>query len=314
MNTNDPSTAIQQLPDDDTVVHVEVGAVAAIVKSEVEAQIEAAHRYPRNIKAFLNEAMTLATINQDVAESCIYSLPRGGKMITGPSVRLAEICASAYGNMHIAARVVGAEEREVTAQGVAWDTQKNLRISIENKRRITDRNGNRFQDDMIVVTGNAAASIALRNAIFRVIPRAYVMTIYERARAVAVGSASTLEARRDQVFERLGKLGISQERVLARLAKPGVVDIDLADLEVLIGLGTSIKSGDTSIDDAFPALMVAAPPPVTAENEGRRISMRGNRRQQSAAASEPSPTPDAKPEPTGDPEPEPRTREPGEAG
>jgi hypothetical protein len=315
MNTNDPNTAIQQLPDDDAVVHVEIGAVAAIVKSEVEAQIEAAHRYPRNIKAFLNEAMTLATINQEVAESCIYSLPRGGKMITGPSVRLAEICASAYGNMHIAARVVGAEEREVTAQGVAWDTQKNLRISIENKRRITDKRGQRFQDDMIVVTGNAAASIALRNAIFRVIPRAYVMTIYDRARAVAVGSASTLEARREQVIERLGKLGISQERVLARLERPGVVDVDLSDLEVLIGLGTAIKNGETTIEEAFPPVTLAAPPPVATENEGKRISMRGNRRQQQQPLPAPEEKAEAADEATGDPEPtSPPPREPGEEG
>jgi hypothetical protein len=310
MNTNDPNTAIQQLPDDDAVVHVEIGAVAAIVKSEVEAQIEAAHRYPRNIKAFMNEAITLATLTQEVAESCIYSLPRAGKMITGPSVRLAEICASAYGNLHIAARVIGAEEREVVAQGVAWDTQKNLRIAIENKRRITDKNGKRFQDDMIIVTGNAAASIALRNAIFRVIPRSYVIPIYEKARAVAVGSAQTLEARRTQVVERLGKIGVSQERVLARLERPGVVDIDLDDLEILIGLGTAIKNGEVPIDEAFPAVALAAPPNVTAENDGKRISMRGSRSRQQ----QPSPVPDEKSEAMGDPEPEPRTREPGEEG
>src|SRR5579872_4963852 len=95
-------------------------AMSAIVRSEVEAQLDAAHKYPRSITTFLQDAITLATTSQEIAESCMYSLPRGGKFITGPSVRLAEICASAYGNLQFGARVIDAEEKEVVAQGAAW--------------------------------------------------------------------------------------------------------------------------------------------------------------------------------------------------
>lgn len=235
-------------------------AAAALNKSEVEAQLDAAHKYPRSVKRFLNEAITLATINEEIAASCIYTLPRGEKPISGPSVRLAEICASAYGNLHVGARVVGVEEKEIIGQGVAWDLEKNLRVTTETRRRITGKNNKRFNDDMVTMTGNAAASISLRNAIFRVIPKAYVNEVYNRARLVAVGDASTLAEKRGAVIDRLVKMGAMKDRILLRVGKPSVEDIALDDLEVLIGLGTAIKNGEVRADEAFPAASAASGP------------------------------------------------------
>jgi hypothetical protein len=240
------------------VVHVDQGTIGAITRSEIESQLDAAHKYRRSIKRFLDDATTLVTFSQDIAASCIYSLPRGRdesgnkKVITGPSVRLAEMVLSAYGNMHVGARVIGAEEKEVVSQGVAWDLEKNIRVTIEKRRRITDSKGRRYNDDMITVTGNAAASIALRDAIFRVIPRAYVNAVYEAARKVAVGDATTLQEKRTKMLDGFMKLGVQKERVLARLERAGVEDISLTDIETLIGFANSIKDGSTTIDDAFP--------------------------------------------------------------
>lgn len=224
----------------------------ALNKSEVEAQLDAAHKYGRSIHRFLTEAVGLATFDKEVAMSCIYALPRGGKVISGPSIRLAEICASAYGNLHMGARVVGIEDKEIVAQGVCWDLEKNNRVTMEVRRRITNSKGGRYNDDMIVMTGNAAASIGLRNAIFRIIPKAYVNAVYQKAREVSVGNARTLSETRTKVIERLTKMGITQERVLHRISRASVDDVTLDDVELLIGLGTAIKDGNTNIDEAFP--------------------------------------------------------------
>jgi hypothetical protein len=143
---------------------------------------------------------------------------------------------------------------------------------VETRRRITTKHGRRFSDDMITVTGNAAASIALRNAIFRVVPRAYVDSVYERVRRVAVGKAETLVARRVQVLDRLQKLGATRDRVFARLDVRGEDDITLEHIETLIGLGTAVKSGDMAMDDAFPA---PAPAPTSAAEPGRRVKLGG---------------------------------------
>ena len=259
-----------------SIVAVEVGAVAALNKSEVEAQIDAAHKYKRSINRFRQAALTMATVSEEVAQSCIYSLPRGGKPIAGPSVRLAEICASAWGNIHVGARPVEVGETEVTSQGVAWDLETNYRATVESKRRITDRNGRRFNDDMIIMTQNAANSIALRNAIFRVIPRAYVDQIYAKVREVAVGNAATLAGKRASLMDRLGKMGVDQARVLAAIGKTGVDDIGLEEMETLIGYGTAIKEGTKTVDELFPAPTKDVPGTAQGE-QGKRIKLGAKR-------------------------------------
>lgn len=249
---------------------VEPSAAAAINRSEVMVQLDAAHKYARGIKRFINNAITLATLSVETAESCMYALPRSGKTIAGPSVRLAEIAASAYGNLHIGARVVEIGERDVTAQGVAWDLETNLRVTVEVKRRITDKNGRRFNDDMVNVTCAAACSIALRNAIFRVVPRAYIDTIYDKCKAVAVGNAKTLVQRRDDVLARLAKMGADQARVLHALKLAAVDDVTLEHLEILIAYGTSIKQGEKTVDEFFPPPVAAVP---GADQPGKKMSL-----------------------------------------
>lgn len=258
---------LARLDFDTEMERVDVKAVAVLNRSEIESQLDAAHKYRRQISRFMKEAMSLATISRDVAESCIYALPRGGKTIAGPSVRLAEICASAYGNLHFGSRVIDVEEKEVVSQGVAWDLEKNVRVTVEARRRITKSNGKRYDDDMITVTGAAAGSIALRNAIFRVIPRAYVDTIYAKVREVAVGNAQTLVQRRGELVARLQKIGVPIERIPARVGRLTVDDITIEDIEILIGLGTTIKNGERTIDEAFPSPDATPAKTKTLENE-----------------------------------------------
>jgi hypothetical protein len=233
-------------------------AAFAMTKGEIESQLDAAHKYPRSIARFLKDSVSVATVSVEVAESCLYALPRGKnkdgtvKVVAGPSVRLAEILASSYGNLHIATRVLAAEAKEIVAQGVVWDLEKNLKVCIETRRKITNKNGFRFNDDMINVTGEAAASIAYRNAVFRVVPRGLVDSIYATVRETAVGNAKTLGTRRASVVMHLQKMGVPIDRIFARVQVAGVEDINLEELEILIGLGTAVRTNSQTIDDAFP--------------------------------------------------------------
>jgi len=284
MTMTTTAEAIEAMMTDDgtSIVKPEVGALEAITRSEVAMQLDSAHRYPRSVSKFLREACSLATFSVEIAESCMYSVPRGGKMITGPSVRLAEMCATSWGNLHVGARVIDATETEVIAQAVAWDLERNVRLTVEAQRSIVGKRG-RFDDDMIRVTGMAAISIALRNAIFRVIPRAYVQAVYDKARQVAVGDAKTLGARRDDLLARLGKMGATQERVLARLGLKGPEDISLEHVETLIGIGTAIKSGEMQLDAAFPEPTPSTVP--TGTPDGRRVKMPGKGKAEQPTAS-----------------------------
>lgn len=222
--------------------------------AELDVQITTAKAYPRNVKNSIDEARNMALINEETAEACFYCLPpRKGsdKNIEGKSIRLAEIMVSAWGNIHAATRILGIEGDYIIAEGVAWDLEKNTKIAKQVKRKIVSKQGYRYSDDMIVMTGNAASSIALRNAIFAIIPSAFSNPIYEEAKKFAVGQGNQLRNKVSVVIDRFSKMGVTKEQVLLIVGKKNVEDVTSEDLQTLIGLGTAIKDGTTTIEEVF---------------------------------------------------------------
>lgn len=226
-------------------------ALMALNRSEIDTQIATAKRWPRSIVQFKEQAMEMACLDEDTAATMFYALPRGGKKIEGPSVRLAEVVGSSWGNLRYGARIVAIDDKFITAQGACMDLEKNIAATVEVKRRITDKNNRRYNDDMIQVTGNAACSVALRNAIFKVVPFGLVKSIYENARLASIGKAKTMAERRASALDWFTKAGATVEQVLEAIGKKGVDDITIEDLVTLTGLRTAIKDGETTIEEAL---------------------------------------------------------------
>lgn len=239
-------------------MNIESGTVALINRSEIDMQVATAHKYPRSIKRFRDESMQMVTLNEGVAESCIYALPRADKTIEGPSARFAEIVASAWGNCRAGARVVNDQGDFITAQGVFHDLERNVAITFEVQRRITDKRGKRFNADMIGVTGNAASSIALRNAILKGVPKAFWDDMYQAARKTVMGDIKTLANRRAEAIKAFVAFGINQQQIVEKLEVAGVEDIGLEHLVTLRGLLTAIREGDTTPEQAFAGTSHAA--------------------------------------------------------
>ncbi len=233
------------------LVSIDSTALEAINRSEIDIQITTAKRFPRSLVAFKRQATEFATLDEDTAASMFYKLPRGGKFIEGPSVRLAEVVGSCWGNVRYGARIVATDDKFVTAQGMCFDLEKNISAAVEVKRRITDKNGRRFNDDMIQVTSNAACSVALRQAIFKVVPYALVKGIYDQAKLTSVGKAESMAERRAKMMGWFTKLGVSDAQVLTAIERKGVEEITIDDLITLRGLATAIKDGETTIEEAF---------------------------------------------------------------
>lgn len=228
-------------------------ALSLITKAEIDMQISTAKAFPRSLKTFLQKAESMATVSESVAESCNYALPRGGKSLQGPSVRLAEIICATYGNIRSGARVIANDGKTITAQGICHDLETNNCVTVEVKRRITDRNGKTFNDDMQTVTGNAACAIAFRNAIFKVIPAALVNDIYEKTKEVAKGTAETLPKRRDKAIKYFKEHGVMEKQILEVLNLKKIEDIDLDNLATLRGMVSAVQNGETTIKDLFEA-------------------------------------------------------------
>ncbi len=233
------------------VTTAESGALAVISKSEIDQQIATAKKYPRSLKRFRDEALQMVTLTEAIAKECVYALPRDGKVIEGPSARFGEVIASAWGNCRAGARVVGESQEFVTAQGVFHDVERNVAITYEVQRRITDRHGRRYKADMIGVTANAACSIALRNAILKGVPKAFWSELYAAARKTIAGDVKTLANRRADAIKEFAIFGVSEAQILAVLGKSGVQDIGIEDLVTLSGFLTAIRDGDSTAEEIF---------------------------------------------------------------
>lgn len=224
-----------------------------IDRAEFDTQIATAKRYPRETGACVREAIAMVQENEETAQACIYALPRGGKTIKGKSIALAQTLANCWGNIRIGARLMEVGETTVEVVGICHDLEKNTRADVTITRRITDKNGKRYNDDMIAVTCNAAASIAIRNAIFRVIPSIYAERVYNAAIETALGKQMPISERRTKAVDHFKKLGIDEKLLLGYLKRAKVEDITGEDLETLFGLANAIKSEEASIDEVINA-------------------------------------------------------------
>lgn len=227
----------------------------ATTKAEIDMQIATAKAYPRDLSAVLNQIKTYATMDTETAEDCFYALrrgsERGGSVIEGVSVRLAEIIAGAWGNLRIATRIVGNDGKMITAQAVAHDLERNVAISVNVPRRITDKSGKTYSEDMQVVTANAASAIAFRNAVLKVVPKAVTKKVIDEIRQVALGKSIDLETRRQRMFQYFNTIGVTDKELLGYCGVKTIEQIDNQMVFELRGLANAIKEGSTTVKETF---------------------------------------------------------------
>jgi hypothetical protein len=232
---------------------VQVVQVDAVERANVDSQVATAKRYPRNIKRSIDNSIVMATMDSETAQSCGYALPRGGKPITGPSVHLAKIVVSNWGNMRTEAKVVQITDKQIISRGTCWDLEANVASAFEVRRSIVDSKGKRYSDDMITVTGNAANSIAYRNAVFSVVPKAVVDKVYKAAQRFITGDLSDeeklIKRRIDAINHFNEEWGITEAEVIRLCGKQTVNQIRANEIALLLGMAQSLKDGDTTVED-----------------------------------------------------------------
>lgn len=226
----------------------------SLARAEVDQQVTTARALPRSIQRAVNSIMTLATLDEESAAECVYAVPRGGKIMKGPSIRLAEIVATSWGNCRDAARVVHVDrfEKYVEAEAVFHDLETNRATTARVKRSIADKHGRIFKEDMIIVTGQAACSIARRNAIMSGVPKGIWRKAYEAVESVIAGDVKTLSSRRDKAMHAFASMGVTQEQIFHSLGVEGVEDIGLDHLSNLTAARSALKSGEATIEELFP--------------------------------------------------------------
>lgn len=251
---------------DDTPVPMEVlqpSSIHALEKAQIDVQVATAHQYPRSIELFRKRALSMALLDEDTAESCIYCRPVGKeknekgewreKIVEGPSIRLAEIVGCSYGNLRVASRIVEQTERYVKCEGVCHDLEANYAGKCDIMEVTVNKEGQPYSERQRAVTAKVALAKAYRDAIFKVVPRALCKPILDAAKKVAAGKDKPLEERRKKAIAWVGTLRVDESRVFNVLGVKGWSDVMDDHLITLTGLKTALADGD-HIDDVFPRI------------------------------------------------------------
>lgn len=227
----------------------------AIEKANVDVQVATAKQFPRNVTRAIQNSIVMATMDAETAQTMRYALPRGGKPITGPSVHLAKLIVSNWGNVRAEAKAVQITDSQVVSRGTCWDLENNVATAIEVRRNIKGKNGQRFSDDMITVVGNAANSIAFRNAVFSTIPKAVTDKVYKAAQECITGDlsdeAKLLQKRTNCLKFFNDEYGITEEEVIKLCGKQTVNQIKADEIALMLGIYQSLKDGDTTIEEVL---------------------------------------------------------------
>jgi len=255
---------------------IQPGALSAQAHAEIDIQIATAHRYPRDRKKAIASAVDMATISHEVAASLEYRLERKnnrtGKInvITGPSIRLAEILFSVWRNLRGATQIDMIDERSVTASAMVWDLETNVARKAQVRKSIVTRGGKRYGEDMIATVSQAAQETAFRNAVFKVIPKSLVNDVVTKATELVTGNQRGYGAKAAKIVDDLNeRYQISLERVLFKLDIANLRDIGVEELQRLFGLRVALDEQLETPEALFPS---AGRPPlqdgeVAAEDE-----------------------------------------------
>lgn len=222
-------------------------ALEVINRSEVEMQISTAKKFPRNLDAIINDVKMLAAHDPETAASCYYNVDG----IEGLSVRFAEILAYSWGNLRVATRIVGQDQKTITAQAVCFDLEKNLAVSTEVQASILNKKGERFHDRLIVTTGKAAAAKAFRDAVYKVIPRASLKVVLDEVKAVAAKQVASLSDMRAALVNWFAHRGVQCKDLLEYVGVSNIEELTPEQCLQLKGVSIAINDGEVTAEAAI---------------------------------------------------------------
>lgn len=221
--------------------------------AQVQAQVVMAKRFPRDEETALLK-MKKAVQRKKLAENALYAYPRGGTMVEGPSIRLAETIARHWGNLEFGIEEVEQKDGYSVAQAYAWDLETNTRqvktfkVKLErhSKRGVTKLVDPR---DIYEHVANYGAR-RVRACILGVIPQDIVDDVVEASQKALASSDVPIADRIKALLEAFDQIGVSKEKIEERLGHElkAVVPRQILDLRKIY---TSVKDGMSKREDWF---------------------------------------------------------------
>lgn len=189
---------------------------------EVQAAMVIAKKFPRDEFQAFNKIMN-ACKRATLAKEAIYSYPRGGATIKGPSIRLAEVLAQQWGNIDFGIIELEQRYQESAVMAYAWDLETNTRqtkvFSVPHKRYTKSGSYNLTDPRDIYETVANNGARRLRACILGVIPGDIIDKAVEECNATLVNdnSEGPLEDRIRKMVLKFSDIGVSTDMLEMRL-------------------------------------------------------------------------------------------------
>ena len=218
--------------------------------ARVFVQTQAALSKPRNYNNIINIVSTECH-RKALAEQAIYRYTRGGNDIVGPSIRLAEALARAYGNITFGYEVVSQTKTSTTIRAYALDLETNMQaertFSVEHVRD----NGATVSTprDIYEHTSNSA-SRRVRACILELIPGDIVDYAMDECTATLAETEQINAKKIKNLIEAYKKFGVSQEMLEAFIQRK-IEAIEPDQMVKLRQIYGSLVDGIAEVSDFF---------------------------------------------------------------
>lgn len=223
---------------------------------EVQAAMIIAKRFPRE-HAEVEAKVVRACSNAKIAASARYEYVRGGTKVEGPSIRLAEVIARAWGNNEFGIRELDQADGVSTVEAFAWDKETNTtcrRIFQAKHWRDTKSGGYAVtgQRDVYELVANLGAR-RMRACILEMVDPDIVELAEKTCEETLRKSAGKrpLGERIGAMVDAFRGIGVDQQHIEDRLGHR----IEATTENELITLGkvyTAIRDQMTSVEQQFP--------------------------------------------------------------
>jgi len=221
--------------------------------AEIQAAVLMAKQSPRNQnQAYLN--IMAACKRNRLAEQAMYAYPRGGQMVRGPSIRMAEVLAREWGNCRIGITIQSQDKDKTEARAYAYDMQTNYMIdqdfTVPHKR--TTKKGVKVLTDERDIRELVAniGSRHLRGCVLRLIPADIVDDAVEQIGRTLATSDVPIEERVKGMVKAFSEFGVKPEHLEKRLGHNLDATIP-EEIVTLQGIFKSLKDGMAKRDDFF---------------------------------------------------------------
>lgn len=234
--------------------------------TEVQAALVVARANPRDPRVAMDRILQ-ACQRQGLAEAAVYSYARGGTDITGPSIRLAETIAQAWGNLQFGIRELEQAQGVSTVQAYAWDVETNTRREVTfqvRHERHTRQGKTRLTDprDIYETVANHGAR-RLRACVLAVIPGDVVDAAVRQCDETMRAKADVSPAGIAKMVEAFETLGVTRDQIELRIQRR-LDSIQPAQVVALKKVWLSLRDGMSKIEDWF---QIAASAPASAAEE-----------------------------------------------